>query len=124
MDRLFASASARHLWLALVVVSAAALSACADFSAALDEPNSRVMTLTALDRAIKPGMTQRDVLTQIGRPAYTFPVGWQRLTVWNYRFARPEGDCVVWQISFRNETGLVHETGQGPDEACNAPNRS
>jgi len=90
----------------------------------LAEPSSRGMSLTALDGAVKPGMTQRDVLARIGRPVHVFPVGWQNLTVWNYRFARPEGDCVVYQISFANTTGLVFETGQGPDPACNGPNRS
>jgi hypothetical protein len=70
---------------------------------------------------IKPGMSQVDVLSRIGRPVGVFPVGYQKLQVWNYRFGGLEGDCVLFQVSFANATSLVTETGQGYDSACDAP---
>ena len=55
---------------------------------------------------------------RIGHPAYVFPVGWQKLQVWSYRFAGLEGDCVVFQVSFSNATGTVTEAGPNTDPAC------
>lgn len=72
---------------------------------------------------IKPGMTQVEVLSRIGRPAFVFPVGWQQLQVWNYRFGGLEGDCVLFQVSISNPTGTVSEAGQGYDPACDGPSR-
>jgi hypothetical protein len=71
---------------------------------------------------IKPGMSQTDVLSRIGRPVSVFPIGWQKLQVWNYRFGGLEGDCVLFQVSIGNASGLVTETGQGYDSACDGPN--
>ena len=107
----------------VALLALAALTACADFKAAMAQPNSRVMTLNTLSSEIKPGMASADVLARIGRPAYSFPIGRQGLSIWNYRFARPEGDCAVFQISVSNATGRVTETGQGPDREC-ANNRN
>ena len=67
---------------------------------------------------ITPGMTQEQVLARIGTPAFVFPVGWQRLQVWNYRFGGLEGDCVVFQVSISNATRTVTETGPNTDPAC------
>ena len=67
---------------------------------------------------IRPGMSEQDVLTRIGHPAFVFPVGWQQQQVWNYRFGGLEGDCFVFQVSIGNVTHRVAETGQGPDPAC------
>src|SRR4029079_6004592 len=39
---------------------------------------------------ITPGLTPEQVLMRIGHPAYVFPVGYQKLQVWNYRFAGME----------------------------------
>ena len=69
---------------------------------------------------IKPGMSQTDVLSRIGRPVSVFPIGWQQLQVWNYRFGGLEGDCVLFQVSISNASGLVAEAGQGYDPACDA----
>jgi len=68
---------------------------------------------------IGPGMSQQEVLARIGQPAFTFPVGWQQLQVWNYRYGGLEGDCVVFQVSISNATRTVTETGPGPDPVCN-----
>ena len=70
---------------------------------------------------IKPGMSETDVLSRIGRPVGVTPIGYQQLQVWNYRFGGLEGDCVLFQVSFANATRLVTETGQGYDGACDAP---
>ena len=67
---------------------------------------------------ITPGMTQEQVLARIGRPAFVFPVGWQQLQVWNYRFGGMEGDCVVFQVSISNATRTVADAGPNTDPAC------
>ena len=68
--------------------------------------------------SITPGMPQDEVLARIGRPAFVFPVGWQQLQVWNYRFGGLEGDCVVFQVSISNATHTVAEAGPNTDPAC------
>jgi hypothetical protein len=74
---------------------------------------------------IAPGMTQQEVLMRIGRPTFVFPVGWQQLQVWNYRFGGLEGDCVVFQVSISNATHTVTDTGPNTDPACDhGPDRS
>ena len=67
---------------------------------------------------IQPGMPQSEVLTRLGRPAFVFPVGFQKLQVLNYRFGGLEGDCMVFQVSISNLTGNVTEAGTGPDPWC------
>ena len=80
---------------------------------------ARQQVLTpAVFATMKPGMSQADVLTLIGHPVGTFRVGYQKLEVWSYRFPRPEGDCVLWQVSISNVTGLVSDVGPGMDPGC------
>jgi hypothetical protein len=67
---------------------------------------------------IQPGMPQGEVLTRLGRPAFIFPVGYQKLQVLNYRFGGLEGDCMVFQVSISNATGNVTEAGTGADPRC------
>jgi hypothetical protein len=62
------------------------------------------------------GMTADDVRIRLGRPSHVFNVGWQKLTVWNYRWW--QGDCVWYQVSISQETGRVAEAGYGSDPAC------
>ena len=69
---------------------------------------------------IQPGMPQAEVLTRLGRPAFVFPVGYQKLQVLNYRFGGLEGDCMVFQVSISNATGNVTEAGTGADPRCSA----
>jgi hypothetical protein len=83
--------------------------------------SSRQVLTPEIFATIQPGMTQFDVLSRIGRPARVFGVGWQNLQVWNYRFAGLEGDCVLFQVSIGNSTGIVSEVGQGYDPACDGP---
>lgn len=72
----------------------------------------------AVFATMKPGISQGDVLALIGHPVGTFPVGWQKLQVWSYRFPSPEGDCVLWQVSISTVTGLVSDVGPNMDPAC------
>jgi len=67
---------------------------------------------------IVPGLTPEQVLMRIGHPAYVFPVGYQKLQVWSYRFAGLEGDCVVFQVSISNVTRIVTDAGPNTDPAC------
>ena len=67
---------------------------------------------------ITPGLTPGQVLMRIGHPAFVFPVGYQKLQVWNYRFGGMEGDCIVFQVSISNVTGVVSDAGQNTDPAC------
>lgn len=94
-----------------------------DFDAAGQLVANRQVLTRAMFDTIKPGMTEVDVLSRIGRPVGVFPVGYQQLQVWNWRFAGLEGDCVLFQVSFANATRLVTETGQGYDSACDFSGR-
>lgn len=99
---------------------ALALGACAGVASG---PNSRTMMLGSLNQQVTPGMSAPDVVARIGRPTYIFPLPRQGHDVWNYRFAPPEGDCTVFQVSISRASGLVAETGQGYDRTCDGPNR-
>ena len=79
----------------------------------------QVLTEAMLARLV-PGTPRDAVLLQVGRPAATFAVPWQKLQVWNYRFAG--ADCVWFQISISDETMRVTEASTGLDPACDGPN--
>ena len=81
------------------------------------------MALGSLSQQVTAGMSTTDVLARIGRPTYVFPLPRQGQDVWNYRFAPPEGDCTVFQVSISRASGRVAETGQGYDRTCDGPNR-
>ena len=68
------------------------------------------------------GMTAEDVRMRLGRPSHVFNVGWQRLTVWNYRWWA--GDCVWFQVSISQAMQRVTDAGYGTDPACDAPNNA
>ncbi|HEY8708669.1 MAG TPA: hypothetical protein VIM34_11810 [Burkholderiaceae bacterium] len=68
---------------------------------------------------ITPGLSAAEVLMRLGHPVQVFPVGWQKLQVWNYRY--PGGDCVWFQVSISDATQRVTEAGMGGDPACDAP---
>jgi hypothetical protein len=89
-----------------------------DFDAAGRLVAKRPVLTPEVFATMKPGMTSGDVLALIGHPVDTFPVGWQQLNVWSYRFPSPEGDCVLWQVSISNPTGLVTDVGPNMDPAC------
>ena len=67
---------------------------------------------------ITPGLTPGQVLMRIGHPAFVFPVGYQKLQVWNYRFGGMEGDCIVFQVSISNVTRTVSDAGSVFGPAC------
>ena len=89
-----------------------------DFDAGGRLVATRQVLTPATFATITPGMDQDEVLARIGRPAFVFPVGWQQLQVWNYRFGGLEGDCVVFQVSISNATHTVSEAGPNTDPAC------
>ena len=68
---------------------------------------------------ITPGLPAAEVLLRLGHPVQVFPVGWQKLQVWNYRY--PGGDCVWFQVSIGDATQRVTEAGMGADPACDRP---
>ena len=68
---------------------------------------------------ITPGLSAAEVLMRLGHPVQVFPVGWQKLHVWNYRY--PGGDCVWFQVSIRDADRKVHEAGIGQDPTCDGP---
>jgi len=85
-----------------------------------DAAGRLVRTEQVLDEAhfatIHPGLAADEVRLRIGPPSETFPVGWQRLVVWNYRWW--QGDCVWYQVSISRDTGRVTEAGYGSDPIC------
>ena len=69
---------------------------------------------------IGPGMPAAEVRQRLGQPAHVFNVGWQRLQVWNYRWAG--ADCVWYRVSIGQESQRVTEAGTGYDPKCDGPN--
>lgn len=64
---------------------------------------------------ITAGMTAADVLSRIGKPSTTWPIGWQRQIVWSYRYETP---FCQWFMVGMNEQGKVADTAYGPDPIC------
>lgn len=64
---------------------------------------------------IRAGMTRDEVLRLIGRPSSIGYVGWQKQTVWSYRYASPF--CQWFQVGL-SQAGLVEDTGYGADPLC------
>ncbi len=68
---------------------------------------------------VRPGQTQDEVIRRLGRPSTTFPIGRQRIVVWNYRYETPF--CQWFQVSIGtapDTLGRVTEVGFGPDPLC------
>jgi hypothetical protein len=91
-----------------------------DFDASGRLASTRQVLAPATFATITHGMSEEQVLSRIGRPAFVFPVGWQDLRVWNYRFGGLEGDCIVFQVSISNATHTVSDTGPNSDPACSS----
>lgn len=70
---------------------------------------------------LKAGMTRDEVLRSIGRPSEVGFVGWQKQTVWNYRYASPF--CQWFQVGL-GQDGIVQDTGYGPDPLCDDDDKS
>jgi hypothetical protein len=70
--------------------------------------------------AIRSGMTPAEVLAQIGRPSTTWPIGWQRQTVWSYRYETPF--CQWFMVGMGTEENRVVDTAYGPDPLCSREN--
>jgi hypothetical protein len=89
-----------------------------DFDASGKLVSSQQVLTPSSFAAIAPGMSEGDVRSRIGGPSFVFGIGWQERQVWNYRFGAPEGDCVVFQVSFSNDTHTVADAGQNTDPGC------
>ncbi|HEY9067494.1 MAG TPA: hypothetical protein VIO33_21105 [Burkholderiaceae bacterium] len=88
-----------------------------DFDAAGKLVANRQVLTEANFATIQPGMSALDVRMRLGRPAQVFNVSWQKIQVWNYRYAT--GDCVWYQISIGDAgLGRVTEASLGTDPAC------
>ncbi len=68
--------------------------------------------------ALRPGISQQEVLAKVGRPTWIFGVRQENLSIWNYRFNR--NDCVIYQLSIRPD-GTLRDAAQGYDPACDGP---
>jgi hypothetical protein len=68
---------------------------------------------------IKAGMTSAEVLAQIGRPATTWLIAWQRQVVWSYRYETP---FCQWFMVGMSPEGRVVDTAYGPDPLCERDN--
>jgi hypothetical protein len=69
--------------------------------------------------AIRAGMTEAEVLARIGQPATTWPIQWQRQTVWSYRYDTP---FCQWFMVGVGKDGRVADTAYGPDPLCDREN--
>lgn len=102
---------------AFAAVSASAVSGCASGWNSGWGPRATEANLAA----IKPGMTQAEVLASVGRPTWVFGVRQDNLTIWNYRFNH--NDCVIYQVSIRPD-GTVRDAATGYDPICDGPGRA
>jgi outer membrane protein assembly factor BamE (lipoprotein component of BamABCDE complex) len=76
-------------------------------------------TPTQADLAtIQAGMTREQVLARVGPPTWVFGVWQEHLSIWNYRYSRT--DCIIYQVSMRPD-GIVRDSAQGYDPACDGP---
>ena len=88
-----------------------------DFDAAGRLVANRQVLTEANFATIAPGMPAQAVRMRLGHPAQVFNVPWQKIQVWNYRFAT--GDCVWFQVSIGDVgQGRVTEASLGSDPAC------
>jgi len=68
---------------------------------------------------VQIGETKEAVVERLGRPSSTFPIGRQRIVVWNYRYETPF--CQWFQVSIGTapaSLGRVTDVGFGPDPMC------
>jgi hypothetical protein len=64
-----------------------------------------------------PGMTQDQLLRELGRPAERRHAGLAGGETWSWRY--PTNDCLWWQVSVGPD-GRVIGAGEGIDPACDA----
>jgi hypothetical protein len=64
-----------------------------------------------------PGMTQAQLLRQLGTPGERKHGGYQGGEVWSWRY--PTNDCLWFQVSI-NTAAVVTSAGYGTDPSCDA----
>ena len=65
-------------------------------------------------------MTQKELLSRLGPPSWTFPVWQLNVTILTYR--APRDDCAVFQVSVRPD-GTIEDVGPAWDPACDGEDR-
>ena len=86
-----------------------------DFDASDQLVNAEQVLTEARFNAIKAGMSSALVLSQIGKPATTWPIPRQRQIVWSYRYESP---FCQWFMVGMSPEGQVVDTAYGPDPLC------
>ena len=69
---------------------------------------------------VRAGMSQREVLTTLGRPGRVWAVRYHDQTVWSYRYESPF--CKMFSVGLTPD-GVVEDTSYGPDPLCDHKNR-
>jgi len=75
---------------------------------------SQVLTAQRFN-TIRAGMSRDELRLSLGRPSETSLIGWQRQTVWSYRYDSPF--CQWFQVGI-DTAGRVVDTGYYPDPLC------
>lgn len=65
---------------------------------------------------IRPGMSDSEVLWQLGRPSTKWQLSFQQQVVWSYRYESP---FCLWFMVGVGTDGKVVDSGYGPDPVCN-----
>ena len=65
--------------------------------------------------AIRPGMSEQDLLSELGHPSETWGVRYHDQTVWSYRYAN--NDCLWFSVGV-TPAGRVEDAGFGIDPRC------
>jgi outer membrane protein assembly factor BamE (lipoprotein component of BamABCDE complex) len=74
----------------------------------------QVLTEERFD-TIRAGASRDDVLLALGHPSETSRLGFQRRTLWSYRYETPF--CKWFQVGIDAQNRVV-DTGYGPDPLC------
>lgn len=64
---------------------------------------------------IRVGMTRSDLLATLGHPSNARELGFQKRTLWSYRYETPF--CKWFQVGIDRQDRVV-DTGYGPDPMC------
>jgi len=66
---------------------------------------------------LEPGATREEVLYRFGHPSEVYPIGWQKIDVWAYRYPTYFSLCQWWQVGMSRD-GKVTGTSYGIDPRC------
>jgi hypothetical protein len=92
-----------------------------DFDASGGMTNWSQVLTEARFNTVRAGMPKDEVLLRLGHPSEQSRLGWQRQTVWSYRFETTF--CRWFQVGI-DDSGRVVDTGYSPDPLCEAKDNS